>query len=103
MSLARSTTRCIWYQIQRHAISISSNKEVSERFVGSSLRIVLAPIAPYIVPAMCSGFVSDVTNQIPFSHGASHLWILFPDDNPRRSGVETLNKKVFANGTISCV
>ena len=37
----------------------SNNNEVSERFVGSSLRIVLAPIAPLFVPTMCSGFVSD--------------------------------------------
>ena len=38
---------------------IPSNNEGYERFVGSSLRIVLAPIAPFSVPAMCSGFVSD--------------------------------------------
>ena len=36
---------------------ISSNNEVSVRFVGSSLRIDLAAIAPFLVPTMCSGFV----------------------------------------------
>ena len=44
---------------------VSSNNDVSERFVGSSLRSVLAPTAPFFVPTMCSGFVSDSLNQIP--------------------------------------
>ena len=37
-----------------------------ERFVVSSLRVVLAPITPFSVPTRCSGFVSDLPNQIPF-------------------------------------
>ena len=56
---------------------ISSNNEVSDRFVGSSLRIVLAPIAPLFVPTMCSGFVSDSPNQIPFSHAVSLCGVSF--------------------------
>ena len=39
---------------------ISSNNDVSERFAGCSLRIVLARIAPFLVLTMCSGFVSDL-------------------------------------------
>ena len=39
MSLASPTTRCVWYQAPGH--SLSSNNEVSERFAGASLRIVV--------------------------------------------------------------
>ena len=67
---------------------IPSKNEVSDAFVGSSLRIVLAPIAPFFVPAMCSGFVCDMPYQIPFSHAVSPLWSLFPDDNPRCQDLE---------------
>ena len=52
---------------------ISSNNEVSERFVGSTLRIHLAPPAPFFVQAMCSGFVSDLPYQIPLSLAVSSL------------------------------
>ena len=69
----------------------SSNNEVSERFVGSSLRIVLALLAPFFVPTMCSGGLS-LTYQIPLSHAMSS-WSLFPDDNPRCTGA-----KISANG-----
>ena len=81
----------------------SSNNQVSERFVGSSLRIDLAPIVPFLVPAMCSGSVSDLPNQILFSHAVFPLWSLLPDDNPRCSGAMILYKTVSANGTSSCV
>ena len=82
---------------------ISSNNEVSELFVGSSFRISLVPVAPFLVPTMCSVFVSASPNQIPSSHAASPLWSLFPDGNPRCYGAKILNKTVSANGTISCV
>ena len=82
---------------------ISSNNAVSERSVGSNLRMVLTSTVPFFVPTMCSGFVSDLPNQIPVSHAVSLLWTLFPDDNPRCSRAKILNKMVSANGTISCV
>ena len=73
---------------------ISSNNEVPKRFVGSILRIVLASIAPFFVPTICSGVVSDLPNQIPLFHAVSLLWSLCPDDNPRCSGAKILNKNV---------
>ena len=66
----------------------SSNNEVSERFVGSSLRIVLHHFCP---------------NDVPFSHAVSPLWSPLPDDNPRCSGAMILNETVSATGTISCL
>ena len=67
---AGAGVRCFLRLAQRGAFGtgfhgtpcISSNHEVSERFVGSSVRIVLAHIAPFFVPTKCSRFVS----QIPF-------------------------------------
>ena len=78
---------------------ISSNNEVSERFVGSSLRIVLASITPFFVSHDVLGFVSELPNQILLSHAVSPFWSLFPDDNPRRSGAKILNRMVSTDGT----
>ena len=109
--MARAAVRCFLRLPRRGAFGtgsqgtpcISSNNDVSELLVGSSLRIILAPVAPLLVPTMCSVFVSALPNQIPSSRAASPLWSLFPDDNPRCSGAKILNKTVSASGTISCV
>ena len=42
--------------------------DVSARFVGCSLRIVLAPITQFFVPSMCSAVVPDLPNPILLSH-----------------------------------
>ena len=44
---------------------------------GTRLWIVLAPIAPFFVPTMCSGFVSDLPNQILLSYAVSPYGVSF--------------------------
>ena len=102
-SIALPTTRCVRYQVPGHSLYLGQHG-ASERFVGSSIRIVLAPVAPFVCPNnVLWGCFFDLPNQIPLSHAVSPLWSLFPDDNPRCSGAKILNKTVSANGTISCV
>ena len=102
MSLASPTTRCVWYQVPGTPC-ISSHNDVSECFVGSSLRMDLAPLQHSWSQRCARRFASDLPNQIPFSHAVSPLWSLFPDDNPRCSGATIMNKTVSTNGTSSCV
>ena len=61
------------------------------------------PLRHFSSQTMCSGFVSDLPNQILLSYAVSPYGVSFLDDNPRCSGAKILNKTVSANGTISCV
>ena len=62
------------FRTQSHGTpEISSKNDVSARYVGSSLRIVIATVKPLFFPTMCSGFFSDVPQQILALHAVPCL------------------------------
>ena len=98
MFLASTTTQCVGTMSQSTPC-ISSNNDVSERFVGSSLRIVLAPIAPFFVP----------THQIPVPRSLSLIQSLprrqsgmFPCQDLEQDGFCNRNNLLRAISVTRC-
>ena len=77
----------------------SGDNDDSELFVGSSLQIVLTLLRHSLSQQCARSFVSDLPHRIPLSHSASPLWSLLPDDSPRCSDANSMNRMVSVSGT----